>query len=208
MSFETGEWSLAKDKELIDKLEKRSAEFLAPLSEIPKTLDQLSTESAQLNLLLQNVIGDLNTLSEKRFIENRVAEAHDEKRPLTPEPEVKPTTDEQLREAVRTGLKAFGLLPVEELNDDDDDRETGYECFARDRPFSLIIGSKQWLEADPFEGIAPVDTVSVGGTPISEAMEDLVLPSTSTTMGDDVEEATEAEAWYQKERASVSTQGK
>ena len=207
MSFETGEWSLAKDKELIDKLEKRSADFLAPLSEVPKTVDQLTTETARLNLLLQNVIGDLNTLSEKRFIENRVAEAHDEKPPPSPEPEVKPATEEELREAVRTGLRAFGLLPVEELADDDDDQETGYECFARDRPFSLIIGSKQWLEADPFEGVTPVDTTSAASTMISEAMEDLVLPSTST-VGDDVEEATEAEAWYQKERATISTQGK
>ncbi|XP_003747200.1 WASH complex subunit 2-like [Galendromus occidentalis] len=207
MSFETGEWSLAKDKELIDRLEKHSAEFLAPLADVPKELDQLTTETAQLNLLLQNVVGDLNTLSEKRFIENRVAEAQDEKTPPTPEPEAKAASEEELREAVRTGLKAFGLLPVEELSDDDD-RETGYECFARDRPFSLIIGSKQWLEADPFAGLTPVDTFSVCSTPISEAMEDLVLPSTTSPVASDlIEEATEAETWYQKERASISTQG-
>ncbi|OQR66128.1 hypothetical protein BIW11_05049 [Tropilaelaps mercedesae] len=204
MSLDSGDRSLAQDRDLIDGLAQKSDELLASLAGVTPALQQLTTETAKMNLMFRNVVGDLNALSEKRFIENRVEVVHEKK--LSPEPvtqEPRQATEEELREAVRIGLRSFGLLPAGELTD----TETGYECFLRERPFSLIIGSPRWLAEDHLGGTEkPSKSGSLEESLLSEAIEDLVSPVSPMY---DIEEAAEAEEWFgQKERASVvSTPG-
>lgn len=201
MSLQPGDRSLAEDKAFIDGLTQRSDELLSKLNAVNPALDNLSNETAKMNLLFKNVIGDLNTLSEKRFIENRVEFVHERKPPPDPkEPEVRVATEDELREAVRLGLRSFGLLPAGELTD----TITDYECFQRDRPFSLVIGSQRWIQEDPFKGVeVPISSGSLEESLISEAIDDLVSPEAAF----EIEEATEATEWYEREERARRPDG-
>ncbi|XP_022646025.1 uncharacterized protein LOC111243929 isoform X2 [Varroa destructor] len=202
MPFEADERSLAQDRELIHRLAQKSDELLSRLAEVTPSLEQLTTETAKVNLIFRNVIGDLNALSEKRFVENRVEAVHERKIP--PEPKgPRPATAEELREAVQEGLQSFGLLPAGELTD----METGYECFQRERPFSLVIGTPRWLEEDPLgRAEVPETSGTFEESLLSEAIEDLISP---ISLPYEIEKAADAAEWFDRSRqgrtSSIST---